>query len=64
VQVQSVICPIPFPSILITTHASTAATVVNNTMFYDATRSLWRSVVRPIAAIAATMAWFDSTEVD
>jgi len=31
----SVICPVPFPLCLITTHTSTAAAVVNN---YDATR--------------------------
>jgi len=41
---RSVICPVPFPSRLITTHASTAAAVVNNTMFYDATRSSPRLV--------------------
>jgi len=33
----SIICPIPFPLRLITTHTSTAAAVVNNMMFYDAT---------------------------
>jgi len=38
----SIICPVPFPSRLITTHTSTAATVVNNMMFYNATRSSWR----------------------
>jgi len=57
---ESVICPVPFPSHLITTHTSTAAAAVNNTMFYDATRSSWWSVARPIAAIAATIALFNS----
>jgi len=51
----SVICPIPFPSRLITTHTSTAAAaVVNNTMVYDA-------IVAAVGrAIAATMASFNS----
>jgi len=39
-----VICPVPFPSRLITTHSSTVTAVVNNTMFYDATRSSRRLV--------------------
>jgi len=60
----SVICPVPFLSRLITTHTSTTAAVVNNTMFYDATRSSWRLVARPITAIAATMASFNSAYVD
>jgi len=30
---RSIICPIPFPSRLITPHTSTATTIVNNTMF-------------------------------
>jgi len=48
------------PLTLITMHMSTAAAVVNNTMFYDATRSSCWSVARPIAAVAATMASFNS----
>jgi len=46
----SIICPVPFPSRLITTHTSTAAAVVNNTMFDDA-------IVDAVGrAIASTMA--------
>jgi len=56
---------VPFPS----PHASSQLTrqpppplliIRCSTMFYHATRSSWRSVVRPIAAIAATMASFNS----
>jgi len=44
----SIICPVPFPSRLITPHTSTATAVVNNTMFTpcDATR-LVAQPIRP-----------------
>jgi len=56
----SVICPVAFPSHLITTHTSTATTVVDDTTFYDVMLSSWQSVARPIAAVAAMMASFNS----
>ena len=48
----SIICPVPFPSILITPHTSTATAVVNNTVF-----------TRRDAIVAAVGRATDQTEV-